>query len=81
MLKPKRSSIVIETYSDLANILNANWNDYGAPFKPLFYISYRKSTLLFCTVIARDCFGKLKSLPWQYNGKDMRGGLNGRHID
>jgi len=79
MLKPKSSAIIIQTLKDLRAIPSTDWNSHGLPFKPLFYMFYRGyGKLLFSIVVAYDCFGKLKLLPWQYNGKDMRQGLKER---
>jgi len=80
MLEAKTSAIVISTQKELNAIPQTDWNCYGNPFKPLFYVKYRKQDRLFCSVIARDCSGKLVSLPWNFHGKDVKKGLKGRGL-
>jgi hypothetical protein len=80
MLRPKSSAIIIKTLKELEKIPNADWNGHGYPFKPLFYCNYRKGEHLYCTIIATDCYGRLRTLPYKNGEKDMRKNLKEKKI-
>jgi hypothetical protein len=80
MLKPKSSAIIIKTQKELKKIPNADWNGHGYPYSPLFYSYYRNGEHLYCTVIARDCEGRLRALPYKNGENDMRKKLKEKKV-
>lgn len=81
MLKPKNSAIIFKNIKDFNKVPKGSWHSHGAPFKALFYLYRRnKSGLLFCYIIARDCYGDLRTLPWKCGDVDMRNKLHERKI-